>query len=123
MNITLRITLVVAVIFFFCILVYLLKKKSLSVKYSLLWLLSGIVLSVLIFIPDLLSIFVRFLGIESSMNGLFVISIGFIIILLMSLTAIVSGLNLKIRTLVQEIASLEKRIRDLEGNDNTHFDV
>lgn len=48
------------------------------------------------------------------MNGLYVICIGFMIMLLMSLTSIVSRQAFKIRSLVQDNALLEKRIRELE---------
>ena len=48
------------------------------------------------------------------MNGLFALSVFFIIIILMSLTSIVSKQTEKIRTLTQENALLEERIRKLE---------
>ena len=47
-------------------------------------------------------------------NALFLLGIGFVIILVMSLTAIVSHQTERIRTLAQDNAMLEKRIRDLE---------
>jgi hypothetical protein len=48
------------------------------------------------------------------MNGLFVLAIGFVMAILMSLTSIVSKQSERIRALVQVIAMLEKRIRELE---------
>ena len=54
------------------------------------------------------------MGIELPINGLFTIGIGFIIMILMSLTAIVSGQKKEIRILIQKMALLEKRIRELE---------
>ncbi len=111
---TLRITLCIAVICYFIIILFYLKRKMLELKYTLLWLLAGIVMGVMIFFPELLVFFVRLLGIESNMNGLYVLCFAFIIAILMSLTSIVSKQALKIKTLTQEICMMEKRIRELE---------
>lgn len=110
----LRITLIIAVCCYFVLILLFLKKKSLELKYSLLWLLAGVVMGVFVLWPKLLGYLIRFLGIESIMNGLFVLCIGFIIIILMALTSIVSKQTMKIRALIQENAMLEKRLRSLE---------
>ena len=52
------------------------------------------------------------------MNGLFIIAIGFMLMILMALTSIASRQNMKIRLLVQEIGILDKRIRELEDGKN-----
>ncbi len=111
---TLRITLSIAVICYFVLILYYLKKRMLELKYTLLWLAAGVVMGVMIFCPEILVVFVRTLGIESNMNGLYVLCIAFIIAILMTLTSIVSRQMLKIRTLIQEISMMEKRIRELE---------
>jgi hypothetical protein len=91
-----------------------LKKKTLELKYTLLWIFAGIIMAIIVLFPGILQSFIGLVGITSFMNGLFVICIGFIIILMMSLTSIVSRQAFKIRTLIQDNAMLEKRIRDLE---------
>lgn len=111
---TLRITLCIAVICYFVIILYYLKKKMLDLKYTLVWLFAGLVMAIMVFFPQLLVGFVRFLGIQSIMNGLFILAIAFSIMLLMMLTAIASRTSMKIRTLIQENAMLEKRVRELE---------
>lgn len=110
----LRITLIIAVCCYFVLILLFLKKKSLELKYSLLWLLAGAVMGVFVLWPRLLVYLKKLLGIESTMNGLFVLCIGFIIIILMALTSIVSKQTMKIRGLIQENAMLEKRIREIE---------
>lgn len=110
----LQVTLSIAVICYFILILYYLKKKMLELRYTLLWLAAGVVMGVMIFVPELLVKFVRILGIESNMNGLYVLCIAFIIAILMTLTSIVSRQSLKIRTLIQEISMMEKRIRELE---------
>lgn len=114
---TLRVTLSIAVICYFILILYYLKKRMLELKYTLLWLAAGVVMGIMIFFPEILVRFVRILGIESNMNGLYVLCIAFIIAILMTLTSIVSRQALKIRTLIQEISMMEKRIRELESED------
>lgn len=112
---TLRITLIIAVICYFIIILYFLKNRALNLKYTLLWLLAGVVMGVLVVFPEMLQRIIRVFGIQSNMNGLFIIAIGFMLMILMALTSIASRQNMKIRSLVQEIGILDKRIRELEN--------
>lgn len=114
LDIRLRMCLIVAIIVYFVIILVLLKNKKLSLKYTLLWILAGIIMAVLAIWPGILVWISAFVGIQSSMNGLFVFCIAFILMILMSLTSIATRLNTKVRTLTQEISILEKRIRELE---------
>lgn len=111
---TLRITLSIAVVCYFILVLYYLKKKVIDLKYTLLWLVAGFVMGIMIFSPELLVWFVKTLGIESNMNGLYILCFAFILAILMSITSIVSRQSFKIRILLQEIAMLEKRVRELE---------
>lgn len=115
---TLRITLCIAVICYFILILHYLKRKMLELKYTLLWLLAGVVMGVMIFFPELLVHFVRMLGIESNMNGLYVLCFAFTIAILMTLTSIVSRQTMKIKRLTQELSMMEKRIRELEEGEN-----
>lgn len=118
-NGTLRTTLIIAIIIYFLIILKFLKDKSLALKYTLLWILSGIAMGILVIFPRLLIDIIGVLGIQSSMNGLFIIGIGFIVMILMAITSIVSKQNKKIRTLIQDNAILEKRVRELEEGEKT----
>lgn len=111
---TLRCTLIVAVICYFIIILYFLKKRALNLKYTLLWLLAGVVMGLLVIFPEMLVRIIRLLGIEDNMNGLFIMCIAFMLMILMALTSIVSRQNTKIRSLVQELGILDKRIREME---------
>jgi hypothetical protein len=111
---TLRITLIAAVICYFIIILYFLKQRALNLKYTLLWLLAGVVMGILVIVPELLTAIIHLFGIQDNMNGLFIFCIGFIIMILLSLTSIASRQNRKVRTLTQELAILDKRVRELE---------
>lgn len=115
---TLRIVLTIGVVVYFVMILMFLKHKALALKYTLLWMLAGIVLGVMVIWPETLIFFKRMLGIASNMNGLFVACIAFIIMILMSLTSIVSKQADKIKNLTQTIAKMEKRLREVEGNES-----
>lgn len=111
---TLRLTLIIAVVCYFIIILYFLKQKALNLKYTLLWLVAGVVMGILVIVPEFLVTVIHIFGIQDNMNGLFIFAIGFIIMILLSLTSIASRQNRKIRTLTQELAILDKHVRDLE---------
>lgn len=114
LGLKLQITLIVTIVLYFIVLLKLLKDRALNLKYTLLWFLSGFVMLVLAIFPDILSWAISLVGIQDNMNGLFLILIGFLIVLVLSLTSIVSRQNRKIRTMIEEYAILEKRVRELE---------
>lgn len=110
----LRISLIIALICYFVLIMIFLKRRDISLKYTLLWIFAGIFMGVLVLWPEILTRITFLIGIETSMYGLFILAIAFIIAILMSITAIVSKQSEKIRSLTQTIAMLEKRIRELE---------
>ena len=116
LPVRLTITLLIGLVLYFVIVLMLLKNKKISLKYTLLWLLSGLLLVILVAFPSILSSISALFGFQSSMNGLIVMLIAFVIIIVMSITSIVSNQSRKIKNLVQYSAMLEKRIRELELN-------
>lgn len=114
---TLRIVLICALIIYFTIVLIFLKNKTLELRYTLLWLVAGVVLAVLVAWPQLLSKCVAVIGIQSNMNGLFIMAFAFVIMIMMSLTSIVSKQANKIKILVQEIAIMDKKLRELQSDE------
>ena len=110
----------VAVALYFLIVFRLLKRKNLNLKYTLLWLFSGIVMLVLALFPQILSWVSELVGIYTPTNALFAFTFFCVIIILMSLTAIVSKLNEKSKRLIQSLALMDKRIRELEKINEIH---
>ena len=110
----LQIAMLIAVGLYFMIVFQLLKRKTLNLKYTLLWLASGVVMLVLAVFPQILGWLAALVGIYDPTNALFAFMFFCVIILLMSITAIVSKLNEKSKQLIQSVALLEKRVRELE---------
>lgn len=114
MSTRMQIMMIIAVLFYFGILINLLRKNKLSLKYTLLWIFSGFLMFVVALFPRLLDWFALLVGIYEPTNALFAVISFCLIIILMSITAIVSKSNNQIKRLTQTIALLEKKVRDLE---------
>ncbi|MCI9385714.1 MAG: DUF2304 domain-containing protein [Lachnospiraceae bacterium] len=114
LPVVLRTTLIIGMFCYFILLLVFLKKKALLLKYALLWIVAGVFLVLMVIFPDLLTWIKEIFGMVSNMNALFVMVLGFVVMILMALTSIASRQAVRIRTLVQTNAILEKRVRDLE---------
>ena len=114
LPVNLRITLGIALVIYFCLILVFLKRKAIELKYTLLWLLAGICMTILVMFPSILPACLRLLGITGNMKGLFIICIAFLMMLCMALTSIVSRQAGKIRKLAQSMAILEKELRELK---------
>ncbi len=111
------ILLIIMVAIYLVVLYHMIKEHVTLLKYTLLWGLMGVILLVFALFPSSVMWLANLLGIYSDTNFLFLFMIGFEFILLFSLTHIVSRQNENNKRLVQELAILEKRVRDLEqGN-------
>lgn len=95
--------------------VWLLIKKRIILKYSLIWFFFGIVMIVLTLVPGIAVYISDAVGIKNHMNCIYFFLDGGIILILVSLTVIVSELNSRARKLAQECAKMEKRIREMEA--------
>jgi len=109
-----RMLLLIAVLLYILLIGVLMKKGRMSLKYSLLWFASGIVLLICALFPQVIRFFTNLLGIYSETNAVFFLGVCFLLLIILSLTSIVSGQTERIRTLTQTQAMLEKRIRELE---------
>lgn len=117
-NTALRIALAVGIVVFYIVLFMMLKRKQLILKYTLLWMLSGLVLLFILIFPEAVVVFSYTIGVENPVNAVFLCFAGFSLLLSLSLTSIVSQISDKNRSLVQSVALLEKRVRDLEQLQN-----
>lgn len=109
-----RMLLLIAVLLYILLIGVLMKKGRMSLKYSLLWFASGIVLLICALFPQVIRFFTNLLGIYSETNAVFFLGVCFLLLIILSLTSIVSGQTERIRTLTQTQAMLEKRIREIE---------
>ena len=114
MTFKLQIVIGVAILFVFVILVNMIRKRSLELKYALSWM--AVLCALLIFdcAPGLLIVVSDFLGIYAPVNMIFFLGFCFSLVIIFSLTLALSRLSNSIRTLDQMVALNEKRLQELE---------
>lgn len=116
MGFSLQMLLLVASLAYLFIIFWLLKTKKLSVKYSLIWLASAFVLIIFSAVPYVAYVVRDLLGIQMPSNMVFTLMIGFMLLILLSLSAAVTSFAERIKRLTQTVALLEKRVRELESH-------
>ena len=123
MNTSLRVVICIALLVYYACILYFLKKKSLTLKYTLLWLFTGFIMVLVVIFLQALDRVLHWMGVATLTNGLFGMVCFALLIILLSITSIVSILNEKLRRLVQQCAMYEKRIRELEMKlENSNLD-
>lgn len=93
-----------ALLFFFVL--ELLRRRRLSEPYAILWLIASVVLLVLSIWDNLLDTLAEAVGIATPANALFVVGFGFVLIMLLSFSSVISRLTRENKLLAQEIARL-----------------
>jgi hypothetical protein len=95
-----------ALLFFFVL--ELVRRRRLGEPYAILWLLAAAVLLVLSIFDGLLDELAELVGIATPANALFVVGFGFILVLLLSFSSVVSRLSRENKLLAQELARLSR---------------
>ena len=94
---------------------FLSKKRRLTVKYAIIWLFSAGVLIVCSLFPYVVLVLTDLLGMTVASNTVFLLAGAFMLMLLISLSSAVSQFAQKITRLAQRSALLEERVRRLEA--------
>ncbi len=122
MNTILRIALWTALFLYFGGIFYLLKKRLLELRYTLLWIFSGIVMMLIVIFPAAFERLMNRIGIIEATNGLFAVVLFLLLVILVSMTSALSKMNRQIKTLAQKFAAYEKRLRALEEKNEKESD-
>ena len=96
------------------LIIELVRRRKLGEAYSLLWLLTGATLVVLSLWRELLDVLARMVGIFYPPTALFVVGFGFVLLILLQFSVMVSRLSDENRSLSQRLAILDWRLRQLE---------
>lgn len=99
------------------------KRKALELKYALSWLFVAVCVLLFDFFPQVLDTVAKLFGISLASNMVFLLGIFFAMILLFVMTVTQSRMAKRITTLTQQMAILEKKIREMEEKDRKERDV
>ncbi len=96
----------------------LVRRRRLKEEYSLLWLLTAVVLLALSLWRSSLDLIAKLMGIFYPPTALFVVGFGFVLLLLLYFSTIISQLSGENNSLTQRLAILDWRVRQLEEQIN-----
>ena len=114
-NFSLHAILIIGAVGFLLFIVYLMKKGKLEVKYSIIWLAFSLCMILFACFPYTVLVLNDIAGVIDPVNFIFFTQIIFILLILLSVSAVISGFSKKIKQLAQANAILEKRVRELEN--------
>lgn len=93
----------------------LVRQRRLMERYALLWMFSAVVLLLLAVFSGLLMEVSDAIGVATPSNALFVIAFGFVTLLLLNFSAVISRLADQAKVLAQRLAATEERLRRAES--------
>jgi hypothetical protein len=99
----------------FFIVFELVRRRRLMERYALLWLFAAVVLLGLAVWKSLLEDVARTIGIYYAPSALFVIAFGFILVLLLHFSLVISRLADQNKVLAQRLSLVQQRLQDLEA--------
>jgi hypothetical protein len=114
MDTRLQIVSVVAMAAVFALVFELVRRRRLMERYALLWLFAVTALLALAVWGDLLEAFARLVGVAYAPSALFAAMLGFVTLLLLHFSLVISNLADQNKLLAQRMALLARRVDELE---------
>ena len=114
MTVRLQVVIAAAILVVLAVLVNMIRRKSLELKYALPWMLVMAALFVFACAPQLLNVVSEFLGIYAPVNMIFFLGFCFSLLIIFSVTVALWRLSNSVRTLDQIVALNEKKLEELE---------
>lgn len=109
MTFRLQIVIAVVIILGLSIVINMVRKKQIELKYALAWLGAGVGVLIMDCFPKTMDWLAEKLGIASPVNMLFFLGFCFSLIIIFVLTIMVSRMSVRIKELAQEIALYEHK--------------
>ena len=116
MDSRIQIVAIVATATLFFVIFELVRRRRLMERYALLWLLSSAVLLGLAVWRNLLEVIARAIGVAYAPSALFVIAFGFILVLLLHFSLVISRLADQNKVLAQRMALLQQQVDESARN-------
>ena len=123
MELKIQIIVSIVIIVALCVIVNMIRKKALELKYALIWLGVGASILMLNIFPNIMEWLTKLMGIQLPVNMLFFLGFCFSLIILFSLTVVVSRMSIRIKELSQEIALYHYQNEKLENDESNNIKV
>lgn len=126
MTLQIQITLIVFILLFLLVILNMIRKRELELKYALSWFIMDLALIILVCIPNTMEKLAELLGIYSPVNMVFFLGFVFSLIVIFVLTVTLSRMSSRVRRLAQIVAMMNEYHGDEEtesGIDNSKEDM
>ena len=114
MSLQIRLVAILASCIMLIIVVDLIRREKLRARYSLFWLLVGVIFLIFSIWGNLLNLVARTVGIYSLPNALFFIGFVGTVVILLHFSVIISTLSLENKRLIEKLSILSWRVEELE---------
>ncbi len=116
LSIKARILIIAGLLFFLAIIINMVRKRRLELKYVLVWMLADLALILFAIFPETMMDIASFLGIYSPVNMIFFLGFIFLAMIIFSLTVALSRATANQRRLAQSVAlrDYEERLKSGE---------
>lgn len=108
MNIRIQIIIAIFIVLALVVIVNMIRKKALELRYALAWLAVGTGILILDVFPRMIEKISNLLGIASPVNMLFFLGFCFSLIIIFVLTIAISRMSIRLKELAQEMALYNK---------------
>lgn len=112
MTIKIQVLLIAFLLVLLIVIINMLRKRHLELKYVLVWMTCDIALIILTCFPQLMLNLASVLGIYSPMNMIFFLGFVFALIIIFSLTVALSRVTEKVRKIAQIVAMLPDELKE-----------
>lgn len=114
MNVRIQIIIAVIIVIALCVIINMIRKKALELRYALAWLLVGAGTLILDLFPGIMTGLAKAMGIAVPSNMLFFMGFCFSLGIIFVLTIAISRMSIRIKNLTQQMALYEKRHEEHE---------
>lgn len=117
MNIVLKISLLLLLIFQLFLIIRTVKKKKLTMKYASFWIILIILMGIVVIFPNIVFKLSSLAGFEEASNMIFLLGFFFLFYVSFIITTSISIQNEKIKLLIQELSMLKESVNKNGKND------
>lgn len=119
MTLQIQIILIVFILLFLLVILNMICKRELELKYALSWFIMDLALIILVCIPNTMEKLAELLGIYSPVNMVFFLGFVFSLIVIFVLTVTLSRMSSRVRRLAQIVAMMN----EYHGDEETESDI
>lgn len=112
----LQMFLILLSVFFLFLLINMIKKYELQLKYALLWITMVALMLIIALVPSIAFYFTKLFGFQEPSNFIFLLGILCSLVIIFSLSISISNLSHKMRQISQEVGMIKRSIEELEDN-------